>query len=39
MLLLGLSSSSPKTAPSDDDIEAVLFGGVGGTVVSPEALR
>ena len=46
MLLLGLSSSSSSkiqtaaaAAPSADDVEAVLFGGVGGAAVSPEALR
>ena len=48
MLLLGLSSSSSSSskiqtaaaaAPSADDVEAVLFGGVGGAAVSPEALR
>ena len=41
MLLLGLSSSSSsvKAEDAEDAIEAVLFGGVGGAVVSPEALR
>ena len=41
MLLLGLtsSSSSVKAEDAEDAIEAVLFGGVGGAVVSPEALR
>ena len=44
MLLLGLSSSfsskvQTAAAPSADDVEAVLFGGVGGAAVSPEALR
>ena len=43
MLLLGLSASScptsGKMADAEDAIEAVLFGGVGGAVVSPEALR
>ena len=41
MLLLGLTStsSSVKAEDAEDAIEAVLFGGVGGAVVSPEALR
>ena len=44
MLLLGLTSSSSSSSvkaedATEDAIEAVLFGGVGGAVVSPEALR
>ena len=41
VLLLGLSSPSQAASSSaaEDNIEALLFGGVGGAVVSPEALR